>query len=275
MTTVRATGTAATGEAHRVVRHERVLRRRFIGACMLCWAAGAAGTWLWRGAMASMGETPMPGGWSVSSMWTAMCGQSGLSSALVFVAMWTTMMIPMMLPSLGPTLWRYRRRFDGVSRHPNALAGAAGLGYFCAWALAGFVTYGLGMALVQTANHFSALAQSLAGSSGLALVAGGMLHGAVSQQRYLYACNAAPCACRATLADAWCSGMRLGGSCVLDCLGLALLLVAHGLMDVRWMAAVAIAVTCERILLSGVAGRRLVGASLAVAGVVICIGPGG
>jgi predicted metal-binding membrane protein len=56
-----------------------------------------------------MGEMPMPGGWSMSMTWMLMPGPTWLDAAASFLGMWVVMMVAMMLPSLVPMLWRYRR----------------------------------------------------------------------------------------------------------------------------------------------------------------------
>src|SRR5260370_3449603 len=52
---------------------------------------------------------PMPGNWTMSMMWMTMPGETRFTSSLWFVAMWTAMMIAMMLPSTLPILLLYRR----------------------------------------------------------------------------------------------------------------------------------------------------------------------
>jgi predicted metal-binding membrane protein len=58
--------------------------------------------------MSTMGEMPMPGAWMMSMAWMRMCGQTWPGAAAAFIRMWVVMMVAMMLPSLGPMLWRYR-----------------------------------------------------------------------------------------------------------------------------------------------------------------------
>src|SRR5215467_5890936 len=59
--------------------------------------------------MSAMGGMLMPGGWTMSMAWMRMPGQTWPGAAASFAGMWILMMIAMMLPSLAPTLWRYRR----------------------------------------------------------------------------------------------------------------------------------------------------------------------
>jgi predicted metal-binding membrane protein len=65
-----------------------------------------------------MRAMPMPGGWTMSMVWMRMPGQTWPEAAVTFIGMWVVMMVAMMLPSLAPILWRYRRavRSTGETR---------------------------------------------------------------------------------------------------------------------------------------------------------------
>src|SRR5579863_83363 len=78
---------------------------------------GGCGTMSTASVEAAMDAMPMPGG-TMSMAWMPMCGQSWIGAAASFLRMWTVMMVVMMLPSLAPRLWRYRRsvgRAGGVA----------------------------------------------------------------------------------------------------------------------------------------------------------------
>src|SRR5439155_144490 len=74
-----------------------------------------------------------------------MPGQTWLPAAASFLGMWIVMMVAMMLPSLVPTLWRYRQAGLGQ------LTTLVGVGYFVVWTVFGMVAYLLGLALPPTA----------------------------------------------------------------------------------------------------------------------------
>src|SRR5256886_7838003 len=74
-----------------------------------------------------------------------MPGQTWLPAAASFLGMWIVMMVAMMLPSLVPTLWRYRQAGLGQ------LTTLVGVGYFAVWTVFGMVAYLLGLALPRTA----------------------------------------------------------------------------------------------------------------------------
>ncbi len=51
----------------------------------------------------------------MSMTWMRMPGQSWPGAASAFLGMWVVMMVAMMLPSVAPTLWRYREAVGAAS----------------------------------------------------------------------------------------------------------------------------------------------------------------
>src|SRR5436305_14366504 len=90
-----------------------------LAAGALLFLASAAATVHWSRSMT--GGMAMPGGWTLSMVWTSMPGETWAGSGARFVAMWLVMMVAMMLPSLLPILTRLRG---------NRLAALAGVAYF-------------------------------------------------------------------------------------------------------------------------------------------------
>src|SRR5881392_1898007 len=126
---------------------ERASQRAFFGALTLLFGASAAVTIVWCASMSAMGGMPMPGGWTMSMTWMRMPGQTWPGAAASFVGMWTVMMVAMMLPSLVPMLWRYRRAVEAHGVRLEALTALAATGYFLVWAIAGFAVFALGSVL--------------------------------------------------------------------------------------------------------------------------------
>src|SRR5882724_9537382 len=91
---------------------ERSAEHRFLGIAAVLFVASAASTVAWCTAMSAMGEMPMPGGWTMSMVWVRMPGQTWPAVVASFLGMWIVMMVAMMLPSIIPTLWRYRLAVD-------------------------------------------------------------------------------------------------------------------------------------------------------------------
>src|SRR3984893_5567364 len=125
----------ATGEREisRSMVTERASRRAFVGVSALLFAASAAVTIHWCASMSSMGEMPMPGGWTMSMAWMRMPGQTWPGAAASFLGMWVVMMVAMMLPSLMPWLWRYRQAVGRTEARLGWLTALVGVGYFFVW----------------------------------------------------------------------------------------------------------------------------------------------
>src|SRR3954462_14635645 len=110
---------------------ERPSEGTFFGVSALLFGASAAVTIVWCASMSSMGEMPMPGGWTMSMAWMRMPGQTRPAAAATFLGVWVLMMVPMMLPSLIPRLGRHPP--EGASAgapRPDRLTAVVGLGYF-------------------------------------------------------------------------------------------------------------------------------------------------
>ena len=139
--------------------------KAFFGISALLFAACTAGTVAWSASMSGTGGMPMPGGWTMSMTWMRMPGQGWLGAAISFLAMWVIMMAAMMLPSLAPTLWRFRQAVgaaDAASHaHLGRLAALAGAGYFFAWAVFGLFAFLLGVTLAGALMRSPALASAV------------------------------------------------------------------------------------------------------------------
>src|SRR5438067_1757757 len=106
-------------------------RGPLLGTSLLLFLVSAAATLHWSRSMA--GGMAMPGGWTLSMVWTLMPAQTWAGSGARFVAMWLVMMVAMMLPPLlrrsdgRPARRRddeRRRRRSGGGRHRGGAAGA-------------------------------------------------------------------------------------------------------------------------------------------------------
>src|SRR5216117_3073603 len=79
-------------------------RGPLLGTSLLLFLAIAAATVHWSRSMA--GGMAMPGGWTLSTVWRSMPGDTWAGGGVQFVAMWLAMMVAMMLPPLLPMLTR-------------------------------------------------------------------------------------------------------------------------------------------------------------------------
>jgi len=263
---------------------ERVSQRAFIGVSALLFAASAAVTIVWCASMSAMGEMPMPGGWTMSMAWMGMCGQTWLGTAASFIGMWVVMMMAMMLPSLTPMLWRYRRAV-GRTGEPglDRLTALVGAGYFFVWAAFGVAAFALGSALATFEMQVPALARAVPIASGVVVVVAGVLQFTAWKARHLACCRGTPGhgltlqavqvlkALKADAGTAWRHGLRLGLHCSTCCAGLTAVLLVMGVMDLRVMVAVTAAITIERLAPAGERVARGIGVVVLVAGLVLIV----
>ncbi|WOD16881.1 DUF2182 domain-containing protein [Paraburkholderia kirstenboschensis] len=227
-------------------------RAIFYGVCALLFALSAAATIVACVSMSTMGDMPMPGDWTMSMMWMPMCGHTWPGIAVSFVGMWVVMMIAMMLPSLAPVLWRYG---EALGRAGHARAGLmtllAGVGYFAVWAALGAALFALGATLAALEMQIPAVSRAVPVVAGVIVLSAGALQLTAWKAHYLRCCRqAAPYRLHALPTRAVAAmqyGVRLGVHCCFCCASLTALLVVSGVMELRAMAAVTVAITLERV----------------------------
>jgi predicted metal-binding membrane protein len=255
----------------------------FFGGTALLFAASVTITLARCASMSAMGDLPMPGGWAMSMTWRPLCGRGWFSVAASFAGMWAVMMVAMMLPSLGPVLWRY---WDALSRagerRPGRLTLLVGVGYFSVWTAPGMAAFVLGAALAALEMHVPALARAVPVGAGVAVLAAGALQFTAWKAQHLACCREArgcgglvpaqapaPAPAQAQAGSAWRYGLRLGLHCNYCCAGLTVLLLVLGVMDPRVMAVVTAAITVERLAPDGERVARVIGAVVVGAGLVL------
>jgi predicted metal-binding membrane protein len=239
----------------------------------LLFAAATAGTIVWSASMAAMPEMPMPGGWSMSMAWMRMPGQSWPGAAAAFLGMWVVMMVAMMFPSLVPMLRRYRQAVGppGEARL-GRLTALVGLGYFFVWTAFGMIAFPVGVAIAEVEMRQPALSRAVPAAVAVVVVLAGLLQFTAWKARQLAHCRDEPARGRGVPADAgtaWRHGVRLGVHCSTCCVGLMAVLLVVGVMDLRVMVAVAVAITVERLAPAGVRAARAIGAVAVAAGVLL------
>ena len=242
---------------------ERTSQQAFLGTSALLFATSAALTTVWCGSMSTMGGMPMPGGWTMSMAWMPMPGQTWLGAAASFVGMWVVMMMAMMLPSLVPTLWRYRQVVGGTGEtRLSWLTGLVAIGYFFVWTVFGIVVFPLGAALAEIEMPRPTLARVVPIAVGVVVVIAGALQFSAWKAHHL-ACCREPWGRKRTLpadaATAWQHGLRFGLHCIYGCAGFTAILLVFGIMDLRVMAIVTAAITAERLAPNGERVARAIG----------------
>jgi predicted metal-binding membrane protein len=249
--------------------------RGFFGVSALLFGASAAVTVHWCGSMSSMGEVPMPGGWTLSMVWMRMPGQSWPGAAVSFLGMWMVMMVAMMLPASLPMLWRYRQAVGGTGGARSGwLTVVVGLGYFLVWAVFGTAVFGLGAELAAIEMQCLALARAVPiAVAGIVLLAG-LLQFTEWKARRLACCRELPgrgCMPPPAAGSAWRHGLRLGVHCVHCCFGLTAVLLGLGVMNVRAMVVVGATIAAERLAPAAERVARVVGFMIFAGGILLLV----
>jgi predicted metal-binding membrane protein len=202
---------------------------------------------------------------SMSMPWMRMPGQTWPGVVAGFLGMWVAMMVAMMLPSLVPTLWRYRRalRTAGETRL-GRLTTLVSVGYFAVWAAFGVAAMPLSVALAAVPTRLPA--------AGVLLLIAGLVQFTAWKAHHLACCRAASAQGSRLPSNpgaAWQYGLRWGLHCSYCCAGPTTVLLALGVMDLRAMTLVMLAITAERLAPAGDRIARAIGAVAVVAGLML------
>jgi predicted metal-binding membrane protein len=239
-----------------------------IGAFVLLFASSAATTiYLCRTMGAGM---PMDGAWTMSMAWMRMPGETWSLAAASFVAMWTVMMVAMMLPPQTPALIAFHRSLDASSaREAGMLTAVAAAGYFSVWIVFGAAVYPAGAMLAMLEMQSPAVARSVPLATAVAILIAGLVQLTPWKARELARCRtpalleqASPPAWRA-----WRHGIDAGVHCALCCAGFMTILLVAGVMDLGVMTAVALAIAIERLAPNPPRVARIAGAVIVAIGV--------
>jgi predicted metal-binding membrane protein len=219
-----------------------------------------------------MDTMPMAGA-AMSSMWMRTPDQSWTGAATSFVAMWTVMMMAMMLPSLVPTLHRYRLAIgDAGATRGAVLTAVVATGYFAVWSALGVAVFPLGALLSSAELRLPALARLAPFAAGAVVLIAGVVQLTAWKARHLAWDRDTPARAPMShdVATAWRHGLCLGVHCCCCCAGLTATLLALGAMDLRVMVVVTAAITAERLAPARARVARAVGMlGIATGGLVI------
>jgi predicted metal-binding membrane protein len=243
----------------------------FLAVTGLLGVAAVVGTLAWCGSMA--GGMGMPGGWSMSMAWMRMPGQTWPGAAAAFVAMWSLMMVAMMLPSVAPLLWRvHLAARDGGGPGGGWPVARLAAGYFGVWAAAGLAIYPVGVAAAVAEMRWPAVARAVPAATGLVLLAAGLLQLTRWKARELARCRPGTgCVLRPGPGErgGFRAGARVGVHCLLCCGSLVAVQLALGVMNPGAMGAVALAIGAERLSARPGPVARATGAALVAAGTLL------
>ncbi len=258
--------------ATRSIGLEAIFRRErlIIGGCL---AAMVLAAWIYllhaKTAMPGMDMSGMPG------MVMPQTDKWGVITILLLFVMWAVMMVAMMVPSAAPMVLAFltlnqRRRTDG---RPLVPVGVFLLGYLAAW-----TAYSAVATLAQWRLHESALLSSTMAATSPVLSGGVLLAAGVFQWTPLKRSCLANCRSplsflmsewRDGTAGAFVMGLRHGVYCVGCCWVLMALLFVAGVMNLLWVAVIALFVMAEKIVLGGEWIARIGGIAMAIAGVAL------
>ncbi|MBI2681897.1 MAG: DUF2182 domain-containing protein [Acidobacteriales bacterium] len=215
---------------------------------------------------------PMPGNWTMSMTWMPMGGE--FAAGAIFMVMWLTMMVAMMLPSTMPTLILYRRAaaLHGEEHLGRIMFVAAG-GYFFIWTLFGVVAYLVGAIITRGAMHSDAFSRALPFGGGLALAAAGAYQLTPWKATCLKHCRDPLTLVAHHLQRGRFGALGVGihhaALCAACCWALMLIQLVLGVMNLSVMVAVAVVIALEKLAPKGEWLAKVTGVAAIAAGAVI------
>lgn len=243
--------------------------------------AHAASAWEPMPAMASMPGMTTPGGATHATLWLPTHRASWSGTARAFVTMWSVMMIPMMLPSALPSLWRLRAEFerragaDAEHMRVRALAAVvlAAASYFAVWSALGAAIFPVGAVVAAIFRRDPSLVPAVPTLTGAAIVACGTIQFSAWKARRLAACRRAHWRRSGTPTPivGLRYGARLGVDCILSCANWTALLIVVGMMEPAAMVAVTGAITAERLSAGGHYVRQVTGGIAVAVAIVLLV----
>lgn len=199
-----------------------------------------------------------------------------IANATLVFAMWAAMSLAMMLPSAAPMILTYAEIADTAARKRQAVVTpfALALGYAAIWIAFAFAATLLQIALTRFSLLDSAMAPAGRVLSGGLFVLAGAYQFSTLKQACLRACQRPfPfffANWKTTPRGVFGLGLRQGLHCLGCCWAMMLLMFAVGVMNVVWMAGLAVVMTIEKLSatkrVSHVLGVVLIGIGIAVLG---------
>lgn len=256
----------ASSAMEKALRHERALV--FSGLLVvvaLCWAYLLSGA----GVMGEMSDARMSMDIGMrSASWTP-------GYALLMLLMWVVMMAAMMLPGAAPMLLLFAtitsRR--GGEKRGTLASGVFALGYIATWAAFSLAAVALQFALESSALLSPMMRATHAALAGAMLIAVGVYQWTPLKRACLQHCRSpldfVLTHWREGTRGAFVMGLRHGAYCVGCCWALMLLLFVVGVMNLAWIAGLAIFVLVEKLAPAGPWLERCMGIALMAWGLAI------
>jgi predicted metal-binding membrane protein len=205
------------------------------------------------------------------------------SYALVMFFMWWIMMIAMMIPSATPTILLYGHAYRHQQRHGKLPAGAVPtfvfvLGYLLSWAAFSGAATGLQWGLERVALIHQMMMWSINPIFTAALlIAAGLYQLTPLKTVCLEHCRSPAQYLaqhfRPGAAGAFRLGWRHGAYCLGCCWFLMALLFAGGIMNLVWIAGLAVYVLIEKVAPNGQLIARMAGVAMVLVGLWVAAGP--
>jgi predicted metal-binding membrane protein len=167
-----------------------------------------------------------------------------LGSFAFFVALWVSMMAAMMLPGAAPAVLRRADASGGVRAVPLFVGS-----YLAVWTLVGVAVY----VLYRPHGSFAA---------GAVAIAAGVYEFTPIKQHFRRRCH-----------ENVRSGFEFGLYCVGSSIGLMLMLVALGIMNITWMAVITVLALAQKVLPAKAAIDVPLALAIVGLGILIVIAP--
>jgi predicted metal-binding membrane protein len=247
-----------------LLRRERVIVAGALGALtVLSWTY-----FIWLSSATSGSMPDMPGMAMSQSLhpWTAVELSIGF-------AMWSTMMIGMMTPSIAPGILMYAR-LEFTQNEPLAPTGWFVGGYLLAWLGFAFIATITQAALLEAGAMTPTLRSSSGLLSGTVFILAGGYQLSMLKNTCLTICRSPTSFIHAQggytsgISSALKLGLKHGVYCVGCCWSLMALLFVVGVMDLVWMAVLSIWVLLEKIFPRPGVMTRLSGFALLITGII-------
>ncbi|MDP3798740.1 MAG: DUF2182 domain-containing protein [Polaromonas sp.] len=234
----------AGASVEKALRHHRLL---VISGLLLVVALAWAYLLTGAGTLQEMGGMLMP---MSSGPWTP-------THAMVMLAMWAVMMAAMMLPSATPMILLYTTIAHGRRAQGEHAAGPGFFvgGYVAIWTAFSLVAVALQFGLEKAALLSPMMETTSIGLAGTVLIAAGIYQWTPLKQACLRRCRSpldfVLMHWRNGPTGAFVMGLHHGMFCVGCCWMLMLLLFVGGVMNLVWIAGIAIFVLVEKLVPAG------------------------
>ena len=215
-------------------------------------------------AMEDMVMDSMAAGWSFAGL-------------LIFVTVWTIMMVAMMLPAAAPMILIFAAAQARRDRHVAVPTWIFVAGYILVWAAAGLVAYVLDLAFTVLGNSHASIDRVRAPLAlGITLILAGLYQFTPLKHVCLRQCRSP----WGFVAQYWREGrtgavnmgVRHGLYCLGCCWALFAVLTAVGMMSIAWMLSLTLVVFAEKVFPYGVRISAAVGLALIAIGLLIASG---